>query len=287
MMSRSVLGEFGAVLAACALMWVLSLSGCVPVQNQPAAVDAAASRVAAGTSIVVPVGATVPPVEAAAVVDAADVVEVADVVDVDAADVVEVSDNASVAITQAKPKAEPHPRAGQYKQALRQQAQHVWGLNAPVASFAAQIHQESRWNPKAKSPVGAAGLTQFMPATARWIGTYDGQLASVDVYNPRWAMRALAVYDKFLYDKVAGTNPCERMAFAMSAYNGGLGWVNKRKARSSAPLVCFGATCEINPGITAANQRENAGYPKVILKGFEAQYVKAGWGRGVCHERGL
>lgn len=178
---------------------------------------------------------------------------------------------------------EPNPRAGQYKRTLIQQSRNVWGLNAPVASFAAQIHQESRWNATARSPVGAVGLTQFMPATARWIAGMDGELRSGDVYNPVWAMRALVVYDKFLYDKVAAVNPCERLAFAMSAYNGGLGWVIKRKARSSNPKVCFGATCDVNPGITAANQRENAGYPRVILLKYEPMYVKAGWGMGVCH----
>lgn len=180
--------------------------------------------------------------------------------------------------------AEPHPRAGLYKLTLRQQAQHVWGLNAPTASFAAQIHQESRWNPNARSPVGASGLTQFMPATAKWISGMDGELRSGDVYNPRWAMRALVVYDKWLYDRVPAVNPCEKLAFAMSAYNGGLGWVNKRKARSSKPLYCFGATCEINPGVSAASQRENAHYPKIILQTFEPLYVNSGWGRGVCHE---
>ena len=188
-------------------------------------------------------------------------------------------------VANAQTASEPHPRAGQYKHTLIQQARNVWGLNAPVSSFAAQIHQESRWNATAKSPVGAAGLTQFMPSTAQWIRSMDGQLVSGDVYNPRWAIRALVVYDKFLYDRVAAVNPCEKLAFAMSAYNGGLGWVNKRKARSSQPLVCFGATCEINPGITAANQRENSNYPKLILKQHEAAYVRAGWGLGACHAK--
>lgn len=177
---------------------------------------------------------------------------------------------------------EPHPRAAQYKHTLILQARHVWGLSAPTASFAAQIHQESRWNSNARSPVGAVGLTQFMPATARWIAGMDGELRTGDVYNPVWAMRALVVYDKFLYNKVAAVNPCERLAFAMSAYNGGLGWVIKRKARSNNPNVCFGATCEVNPGITAANQRENSNYPKLILKTYEPLYVKAGWGVGAC-----
>lgn len=250
---KSFAHEVFAVLACMFLMFALSLGGCVPVaQSAMKARDTMYLRT---------------PIEPQLTASAKEVVA-------------EIHAPAT-----AISKNEPHPRAGQYKHALRQQAQYAWGLNAPVASFAAQIHQESRWNPKAKSPVGAMGLTQFMPATARWISGIDGELASGDVFNPRWAMRALVVYDKFLYDRVSGANPCERLAFAMSAYNGGLGWVNKRKARSPQPDVCFGATCEINPGITAANQRENAGYPKVILKTFEPQYVKAGWGWGACHVR--
>ena len=58
---------------------------------------------------------------------------------------------------------------------------------------------------------------------------------------------------------------------------------NKRKARSTQPGVCFGATCAINPGIHPANQRENQHYPEVILKRYEPLYANTiGWGRGVC-----
>lgn len=175
----------------------------------------------------------------------------------------------------------PH-EAAKHKRQLRQQAHHVWGLDAPVSTFAAQIHQESRWNASARSRVGALGLSQFMPATADWISGLYPDLADNAPTNPTWAMRALVRYDRFLYDRVAGTDKCQKMAFALSAYNGGLGWVNKRKARSKNPLICLDATCDINPGITPANQRENANYPRLILLRHEPLYINAGWGDGSC-----
>lgn len=276
---RTALIELRAVVLAIGLMFVLGFVGCVPV-TAPAALDGVqidpAPKVEPTTASVadsVTMGSAHPAVEAVQPVVAAALPSLT-------ADVKSPSPVTAEAVTVSKN--EPHPRAGQYKRMLTQQSHYVWGLDAPVSSFAAQIHQESRWNPTAHSPVGAAGLTQFMPATAQWIRTMDGQLSSGDVYNPVWAMRALVVYDQFLYKKVSGLNPCERLAFAMSAYNGGLGWVNKRKARSPNPLQCFGLTCDINPGVSAASQRENAGYPRVILQTFEPLYVKAGWGRGAC-----
>ncbi|MCS6516232.1 lytic transglycosylase domain-containing protein [Burkholderia pseudomallei] len=172
--------------------------------------------------------------------------------------------------------------AARYKLELRRQAQLVWGLNAPISSFAAQIHQESRWRVDANSPVGAQGLAQIMPSTATWLGGLYAGLRNTDPLNPTWALRALVSYDKWLYDRVKAANPCERMAFALSGYNGGLGWVYKRKKLSNEPLYCFAKTCEINPGVTPSNQRENAEYPRRILRRHEPLYVRAGWGIGSC-----
>ena len=175
------------------------------------------------------------------------------------------------------------PRAAhQHQLALKREAQRVWGLNAPVATFAAQIHQESRWNASARSPVGALGLTQFMPATARWIGSTDAALASPAPLNPTWAIRALVQYDFWLTQRIKAQDDCQRMAYTLAAYNGGLGWVYKRQARSATPGVCLGAACNINPGVTAASQAENAHYPAVILQRFEPLYEAARWGPGSC-----
>lgn len=176
--------------------------------------------------------------------------------------------------------------AERFRLTLLRESRMVWGLDAPVASFAAQVQQESSWREGLTSRTGARGLTQFMPATAEWIGSLRPDLANPNPANPVWALRALVVYDKFLWDRVQGANPCERLAFAMSAYNGGLGWTLKRKARSDAPDICFDKTCAINPGITPANQHENQTYPERILKRFEPMYARSGrWGilgLGVC-----
>lgn len=163
---------------------------------------------------------------------------------------------------------------------LKREAQRVWGLNPPVATFAAQVHQESRWRENARSPVGAVGLAQFMPATSNWIGGLYASLGDRAPTNPTWALRALVTYDRWLADRIKAVNGCERMAFTLSAYNGGLGWVYKRQKLSKEPGRCMGATCAINPGVTPASQRENQHYPEVILRRYEPMYSL--WGAGSC-----
>ncbi|HAU2961038.1 TPA: transglycosylase SLT domain-containing protein, partial [Salmonella enterica subsp. diarizonae] len=123
--------------------------------------------------------------------------------------------------------AEPPTAALKYRSDVIRSARVDWGLNAPVADFAAQLHQESGWNPAARSPVGAQGLAQFMPSTADWIAGVFPALSSREPYNPGWAIRALVSYDRWLWQRVVVPDGCERMAMTLSAYNGGLGWVNR------------------------------------------------------------
>jgi len=174
--------------------------------------------------------------------------------------------------------------AAQWQKELTKHAQAEYGINAPIANFAAQIHQESGWRANARSPVGALGMTQFMPATANWISKlFPSELGDNDPSNPEWSIRALVKYNKFLENRVRhATDKCERLAFAMAGYNGGEGWVRKRQALSPAPAICFGVTCLINPGIKPSNQKENAHYTTRILHEVTPRYVKAGWGLSAC-----
>lgn len=59
-------------------------------------------------------------------------------------------------------------QAPAWAQPLIQAASEKYGVNADL--LASQIKQESRFNPNAVSPVGAQGISQFMPDTARGIG---------------------------------------------------------------------------------------------------------------------
>ncbi|RZS86055.1 transglycosylase SLT domain-containing protein [Pigmentiphaga kullae] len=179
------------------------------------------------------------------------------------------------------------PRAAlAYRDDLVRNARYAWGLNAPVATFAGQIHQESTWRPDAVSAVGAQGLAQFMPATAAWISRLYPALAENRPYNPAWALRALVTYDRWLFDRIRARDDCERMAMALSAYNGGLGWISRDQALASSlgldPLAWFSSVERVNAGRSAANWRENRAYPDRIIRRHQPLYAAAGWGPGVC-----
>ncbi|HIF3110312.1 TPA: transglycosylase SLT domain-containing protein [Salmonella enterica] len=180
--------------------------------------------------------------------------------------------------------AEPPTAALKYRSDVIRSARVDWGLNAPVADFAAQLHQESGWNPAARSPVGAQGLAQFMPSTADWIAGIFPALSSREPYNPGWAIRALVSYDRWLWQRVTVPDGCERMAMTLSAYNGGPGWVDRdrRLARSRGldDARWFGAVETVNAGRSAANWRENRRYPQRILHTLAPRYLS--WGGASC-----
>lgn len=194
-----------------------------------------------------------------------------------------------VALLLAVPKAcaaEIPTAAHKYHRDLVRLAHTEMGLDAPVATLAAQIHQESGWNPSARSPVGALGLSQFMPGTSAWIAGWSAALSSNQPLNPVWAMRGMIVYDQWHLDRLQARGPCDKWAKALSAYNGGLGWVQKDTrlalAKGANPLAWFNSVERYNSGRSTAAFKENRDYPRKILLRWEPLYVGGGWGDGVC-----
>lgn len=179
------------------------------------------------------------------------------------------------------------PRAAlEYRSPLIRTARAVWGVDAPVSVFAAQIHTESLWKEDARSPVGAEGLAQFMPSTSAWLPSVAPSLKGEKPapYNPGWAMRAMCEYDLWLWKRIkSAASACDRMAFTLSAYNGGIGWVGKDRALSARvgrnPDRWFGHVADVNAGRKASAFRENREYVQRIIT-RQHLYIKAGWGRG-------
>lgn len=175
-----------------------------------------------------------------------------------------------------------------HQRTLTRTAHAHWGLDAPVATFAAQIHQESRWHVGARSGAGAEGLAQFMPATSAWFARINPRdLTTAQPFNPAWSMRALVLYDAWIYKRIVAADACNGWSFTLSGYNGGLTWVERDQALASAsgadPLV-YEAVAPFNAGRSAASISENRHYVTTIINKWQPLYVLAGWGHGVCYD---
>lgn len=177
------------------------------------------------------------------------------------------------------------PAAAQgYQRELTRIVQQEWGMNGRVSLHAAQIHQESGWRSNVNSPVGAQGLSQFMPATSTWMAEIYPDLGRAAPYSPTWAMRAQARYNKWHWQRISSAvDECQRWAFALSAYNGGLGWVQRdqRLARAAGdnPGVWFGSV-ERYTARAGWALRENRHYVRLILLTLTPRYERAGWQGG-------
>ena len=184
------------------------------------------------------------------------------------------------------------PRAAlKHRATLIREARAAWGLNAPVSIFAAQIHTESWWRNNTVSAAGAQGLAQFIPSTATWLPKVAPEVGKPQPFNPAWSLRACVVYDKYLHDRMSAMSTdksalsaCDRMAFALSAYNGGAGWVNRDRNLAAKkglnPDRWFGHVETVNAGRKASAIRENRRYVSRIME-YQHVYIRAGWGPGV------
>ena len=173
----------------------------------------------------------------------------------------------------------------QYKSIVIKEARMYWGVEANVALFAAQFHQESMWNNDAKSGVGAKGLGQFMPGTASDVNKRYADLRQYELYSPMWSIKALFLYDRELYNQIkpqvkTAIHPCSRYAMMLSSYNGGLGWLNRDRklaaAAGKSPDIWWGSV-ENYSNRAGWAKKENRGYPIKIMLTHLPLYLQAGY----------
>ncbi|GHI06662.1 peptidase P60 [Streptomyces cellostaticus] len=107
---------------------------------------------------------------------------------------------------------------GAYKQLVQQ-----WGNLCPALSpalLAAQLYQESGWNPTVVSPADARGIAQFIPSTWATHGIDGNGDGKRDIWDPNDAIPSAASYDCELarYVKTVPGNTSDNM---LAAYNAG------------------------------------------------------------------
>jgi soluble lytic murein transglycosylase-like protein len=115
----------------------------------------------------------------------------------------------------------PPSGAAAWRPLIQQTVVSVWpGLADGARWIEAQVHTESRGDPRAVSPSGAQGLLQLMPGTADEVGVRDP-------LDPAQNLHGGVTYLRRQYEAIEGRVPSrlEALRWSFAAYNCGRGYV--------------------------------------------------------------
>jgi len=136
--------------------------------------------------------------------------------------------------------------------------------NVPETLFQKLIQTESAFNPNAKSPRGARGLGQLMPATAQELGlSLKEDHSSGSILHPESNLDASARYLRKLFDKYVGEgiSSDEAWNFAAGAYNAGMGNIGRAMERVNGKIVeNWDQVAEVLPEVTGKYSSETIKY---------------------------
>jgi soluble lytic murein transglycosylase len=106
-----------------------------------------------------------------------------------------------------------------YKAVIRHYLDEISSDNFNTCFILSIIREESRFNTRAVSPVGALGLMQLMPDTAEWLN--KDRITKEAIFDPALNIKLGVLYLKFLEERF------DFNAAVLSAYNGGPSNVKK------------------------------------------------------------
>jgi len=146
-------------------------------------------------------------------------------------------------------------------------SKHYFSVAFDWKHFKSQSIAESNLNPNAKSPVGAEGIMQIMPATYKEIKLKNSYIKG-SALDPKWAIPAGIYYDSTIYNKWSTKKTLQdKIDFMMASYNAGMGNIIKAQSKCSLPDTdpqtwdCI--TKKLNL-ITGKHHVETLGYVKRI-----------------------
>ncbi|MDO8838001.1 MAG: transglycosylase SLT domain-containing protein [Parvibaculum sp.] len=151
-----------------------------------------------------------------------------------------------------------------YDAAIERAVKKWWGDFPDPLFWKAQLWQESRLDPAAVSPVGAAGVAQFMPGTWSDVTRRLGIPRGVSPHEAKFAIDAGAYYMATLRRQWHAERPeIDRHRLAQASYNAGLGNIVK------AQRACGGARHwpDIAPclvQVTGRHSKETLDYVRLI-----------------------
>lgn len=161
--------------------------------------------------------------------------------------------------------AAPFPRT--YDRQIEQSAQRFLPA-VPWRLYKAQLYQESRLDPAARSPAGAEGIAQFMPGTAGDVfpllgyGALDRRLAEPSI-------AAGAFYMARLRAAWSSPRPWEdRHRLALASYNAGLGHILASQ-RACGGALLYEPLMACLPQITGRHAAETLGYAPSIWRWWQ------------------
>lgn len=140
--------------------------------------------------------------------------------------------------------------------------------------YKAQLWQESKLDPDAKSPAGAVGVAQFMEQT--WLEwSPKSGYAGYERTDPEASIFTGAAYMYYLINAWYWPRPeIDRYCLAMASYNAGKGNIIEAQSRQGNPSLYH----EIIKGldlVTGQHSEETIGYVRNIL-GFYYQQILEG-----------